>query len=142
MLQYSLTVRVEVTWYNKCFRYDSRPQMQERTEHEFMEHVLREVYKRPHQRTLAKQLQQRLEQGTLNMEDLLLQLREDRQLEERLHAAVTLSGSKDSGDAESLQTIRRVINASLRPIKRRRIKCAQFVERIMTSPSSRRKKLD
>jgi hypothetical protein len=34
------------------------------------------------------------------MEDLLLQLREDRQLEERLHAAVNLSGSKDSGDAD------------------------------------------
>jgi hypothetical protein len=34
------------------------------------------------------------------MEDLLLLLREDRQLEERLHAAVTLAGSKDSGDAD------------------------------------------
>ncbi len=45
MLQYCLTVRAEVTWYNKCFQYNSRPQMQKQSEHEFMEHILREVYK-------------------------------------------------------------------------------------------------
>ena len=100
MLHYSLTVRAEVTWYNKCFRYNSRPQMQKRTENEFMEQILREVYKRPHQRALAKQLQRRLDADTLNLEDLLLQLKEDRQLKERLHAAVTLSGGKDSRDAD------------------------------------------
>ena len=101
--KFSERVNAELTWYNKTWRYFSRPHKPATPEAFFVQALLSAVYARPSQVGLAKILSSELERDGLSMLDLLDKLKKDVKAEEMLNARRPSEVKTDTSDKKGKQ---------------------------------------